>query len=283
MPQIVYSATGFPANYGPGLSGVNSISVSWAELVWAAVSVGKAQLQDLALYGVFSALEMTYRTAIVYANLQETPVGYVRRSAAYDGLDPSEKGAISYFIGLTLAKLMAGRLLSVPWLMHLDVYRAILDPVLLGASKPDLVGLTQDGEWIVVEAKGRTNTFVASVLTDAKLQTQQLTTIQGMAPVLRMATLSFFDSAGILRMAVEDPKSEQRMRIPDLPLTPGLILESYYRPFETRIERALATKQEKLRGQTFRVAQLPELDMWVGLSETRLVSHSRAMSQHMCG
>jgi hypothetical protein len=29
----------------------------------------------------------------------------------------------------------------VPWLMHLDVYRQQLWPVLLGKEKPDLVGL----------------------------------------------------------------------------------------------------------------------------------------------
>jgi hypothetical protein len=79
--------------------------------------------------------------------------------------------------------------------------------------------------------------------------------------------LSFFDSAGVLRVALDDPKGDER-RIPDLPLTPDLVMSSYYRPFKTRIERALTTKREELRGEAFRVAHLPELDMWVGLSET---------------
>lgn len=270
MPKIPYLASGFPPTSASTLKGANEIAVTWAEIVWAAISVGKAQLQDLSLYGVFSALEMTYRTAIIYANLQQSPNGYVQRSSAYDGLDPSEKSAISYFIGLTMAKLLAGRLLSVPWLMHLDVYRKLLAPVLAGKSRPDLVGIDTSGNWIVVEAKGRTNNFVASVLDAAKLQTQQLTTIQGFVPLLRVASESFFDTAGILSVALSDPPGK-RTEVPDLPLTPGLILDSYYRPFQTRLHEATMVGDEKLRGEVFRIAHLPELDMWVGLSQRNRV------------
>ena len=119
MPTIPYDATNFPASYGATLAGQNSLSALWPQIAWAAISVGKAQLQHLTQYGVFSAFEMAYRLAIVYANLQETLQGRIRRSSAYDGLDPSEKSTISYFVGLTMAKLFAGQLLGVPWLMHL--------------------------------------------------------------------------------------------------------------------------------------------------------------------
>jgi hypothetical protein len=130
-----------------------------------------------------------------------------------------------------------------------------------------MVGLTAAGQWVVVEAKGRTNGFVASVLDSAKTQTQQLTTIQGIAPVLRIASLSFFDNTGILHAAINDPQ-EEREKIPDLPLTPGLILDSYYRPFKARFDQALTVIQEEVRGETFRVVHFPEFDTWVGLSET---------------
>ncbi|MGH9635673.1 MAG: hypothetical protein ACRD72_12650 [Candidatus Angelobacter sp.] len=247
------------------MDGTHELPVSWAEIIWAAVSVGKAQLQDLTLYGVFSAFEMAYRIAMMYANLRENPSGYICRSSAYNGLDPSEKGAISYFVGLTMSKLLVGRLLSVPWLMHLDVYRLLLAPILLADSKPDMVGLTVAGQWVVVEAKGRTNRFVASVLAAAKDQTQQLTTIQGVAPTLRVASLSSFDN-GILHVAIDDP-NEERARLADLPLTPELILENYYRPFKARLEEPLEVAQERVRGESFRVAHLPDVDMWIGLGE----------------
>jgi len=58
-----------------------------------------------------------------------------------------------------MAKAFAERVLEVPWLMHLDVCRDELLPVFEGQSHPDLVGQTAGGDWIVVEAKGRSNSF----------------------------------------------------------------------------------------------------------------------------
>jgi hypothetical protein len=46
----------------------------------------------------------------VWANLREEANAWIVRSDAFLGLDPSEKCAISYFLGLTVAKLLAERL-----------------------------------------------------------------------------------------------------------------------------------------------------------------------------
>ncbi len=72
MPTITYTADGFPSAYGNALAGTFSINVSWGEIVWAAISVGKSQLAHVAQYGVFS----------IYANLWESPSGSLRRSLA---------------------------------------------------------------------------------------------------------------------------------------------------------------------------------------------------------
>src|SRR5258708_24977418 len=109
---------------------------------------------------------------------------------------------------MTLAKLFANRLLSVPWMMHLDVYRQQLQPVLSGRSKPDFVGLNSNNDWVVIEAKGRTNDFEESVLQTAKAQTQKLATIQGTRPVLRVATLAYF-AAGNLELVMRDPERKE--------------------------------------------------------------------------
>jgi hypothetical protein len=89
MPTIPYQAENFGAVYGPNLAGTHTLTVSWPQIVWAALSVGKAQ-GDLALHGEFSLFEMAYRVAIVFANLREVESGEIVRSSAYDGLDPSE-------------------------------------------------------------------------------------------------------------------------------------------------------------------------------------------------
>jgi hypothetical protein len=131
--------------------------------------------------------EIAYRAAVLYANLCETEAGRIRRSEAYDGLDPSEKSAISYFLGLTVAKAFAELRLAVPWLMHLDVYRQELQPVLSGASRPDLVGRAVTGEWVAVESKGRTNAFDVRALQLAKGQVAQLVAVGGQPTALQIA------------------------------------------------------------------------------------------------
>jgi hypothetical protein len=267
MPVITYTAEGFPSTYGGALAGTFSVNLSWEEIIWAAISVGKAQLAHLSQYGVFSTFEFIYRAAIIYANLLESPSGVLKRSSAYDGLDPSEKGAISYFIGMTFAKLFASRLLSVPWLMHLDVYRQQLQPVLQGRSKPDFVGLNSNNDWVVLEAKGRTNDFEESVMQTAKAQTQNLTTIQGSLPILRVASLACF-AAGNLKFVMRDPERKKGgEKLPDLPLNKRDFLTIYYRPFQTWLDQADGVRVITVDGLRYRVGSFPGFDLFIGYPE----------------
>jgi hypothetical protein len=267
MPTISYTAANFPAIYGSNLAGIHDLEVSWGELIWAALTVGKARLQNLTQYGVFSVFEATYRAAIIYANLREASDGVLVRSSAYDGLDPSEKGAISYFIGLTVVKLFSNRLLNVPWLMHLDVYREDLQAVLVGRSRPDLVGLNTNYDWVVVEAKGRTNDFERPTLQQAKVQAQQISTIQGTQPVLRVGSLAYFDE-GSLRFAIRDPEGHtRRERIPDLPLTKDMLRTGYYRPFHAWLEESALVEEAVIHDRPYIIASIPEFDLSVGLPD----------------
>jgi hypothetical protein len=172
---------------------------------------------------------MVYRAAIIFANLREGAEGDILRSSAYEGLDPSEKGAISYFIGVTLTTLFADAVVDVPWLMHFDVYRKELQPISLGKEKPDLVGLKANGDWIVVEAKGRTNDYSEAALAKAKSQSQQLTTIQGKGPLLRVGALAHFKNSSLC-FVMRDPKREGHTKeIPDLPAWAVLCKKERYR------------------------------------------------------
>lgn len=266
MPRITYTAGGFSTALGRSLLGTHSLSVSWAEIIWAAISVGRGRLGHLTQYGVFSAFEITYRAALIYANLREGPNGVLGRSSAYNGLDPSEKGAVSYFLGMTLAKLFSHRLLRVPWLMHLDVYRQQLQPILLGKSRPDFVGLTTTSDWVVMEAKGRTNEYEESVLQNAKIQTQQLTTVQGASPVFRVGCLAYF-SAGNLQFAMRDPEgNSDEEKIKDLPLVKETLLRDYYRPFQVWLQEATGVRKVMIRRRIYHAVALEEFDLSVGLS-----------------
>jgi hypothetical protein len=63
------------------------------------------------------------------------------RTDAFMQMDPTEKGALNYFLGLVACKLFASKLLDAPWTLHLDVYRGALNPRLFSVSPPEMATL----------------------------------------------------------------------------------------------------------------------------------------------
>ena len=74
---------------------------------------------------------------------------------------------------MAICKLFAAKLLDAPWLLHLNVFRPMLNPVLTGRSHPDLVGQTQSGQWLAFESKGRVSSPAADAKNKAKAQAQR--------------------------------------------------------------------------------------------------------------
>ena len=190
MPRLNYTAKGFHPNLGGCLNGSHSIDVTWAELIWAGITVGRKSWEDVIRHGYHSFLEIIYRTAILKANLSSSPQGEFIKTDAYKSLDPSEKSAISYFLGLSFAKLIAHRLLSVPWLVHLDCLDLSID--MKGNNRPDLIGTNLSGEWCVFEAKGRTHTIDEKLIQKAKNQVQAIKKINSMDPYIQGISLTHF-------------------------------------------------------------------------------------------
>jgi hypothetical protein len=178
MPSVECSISDFTGTYSH-LSAKDTLIVSWPQLIWAAITVGRAGWQDILHDGLFSRFEIVYRVAIIGANLFEGPSGALAKTEAYRRLDPSEKAAISYFLGLNVVKVFVGACLDTPWLMHLDVYGKKFDAECPSKSRPDLFGLNTFHDWIVVESKGRTNQCKTSDLTKAKEQSEKLSSIGG--------------------------------------------------------------------------------------------------------
>ena len=122
--------------------------------------------------------EAVFRWSMVRMALEQRgPRGFkLRRTDAFKSLDPTEKGAVNYFLGMVFCKLFAAELLDTPWLLHLDVFRAQLDPrTLQGRSRPDLVGKhSSSGAWHAFECKGRASVPSQPEKNKAKAQAQRL-------------------------------------------------------------------------------------------------------------
>jgi len=117
MIDISYTSDKFPPHLGPNFQGTQLCTCSWSDLVWACMTVGKARQSYLLYFGRYSCWELINRASFVYANLRQSSNRRVHRSDVYIASDPSEKTAISYFLGLASAKLLSEKYLHVPWLV----------------------------------------------------------------------------------------------------------------------------------------------------------------------
>lgn len=157
--------------------------------------------------------EALFRLSLVRMALQQRPAGNrLRRTKAAKTLDPSEKGAVSYFLGMAICKLFSARLLNAPWLLHLDVFRPDLDIHLTGRSRPDLVGQTNGGEWVAIESKGRLSMPNNEAKNKAKAQAQRVVIIDGKSPSYYIGGIAFFRN-DVLRFFWRDPEPNRLRNI----------------------------------------------------------------------
>ena len=202
---IPYTATNFAATSPARLIGSHTLPTTWTDIVWAAVTAGKSGAAHLLAHRWHSMADVVVRSHTIYANLRQRGV-HVDRSTLYDCLDPTEKGATSYFLGMAMAKLFAAELFATPWLFHVSQATSGGARIVFkrgSKSQPDLIGQSSVGDWIVVEAKGRTNGLDSKALAKAKLQTAMIRTINGTPPSLRVALQVYFDDQ--LRVRIDDP------------------------------------------------------------------------------
>jgi hypothetical protein len=265
MPVIPYRATNFSGQFA-AVNGNHQIQVSWAQIVWAAITAGKAAGDEYA-YGIYSAIERLHRASMIRAYLLEANSGRILQTIPYVTSDPSEKTSISFYLGMTLAKLFAELLFAVPRMLHVAVYGQNFQIATgEGASRPDLIGLAANGDWFVFEAKGRSNGFEAEALQVAKLQAEQITTIDNLAPVCRIASQSFFSTDG-LRFRMDDPPQERSGVTRAIGITRDRFEHAYYDPLRTIIASRGTGVDIDIAGQRFHGTRIAEADIVIAMSQ----------------
>lgn len=66
MPRIPYQATNFSGGFAQVNTNNAEITVTWPQLVWAAITAGKAAGDEYA-YGIYSTLERLHRASMIRA------------------------------------------------------------------------------------------------------------------------------------------------------------------------------------------------------------------------
>lgn len=259
MPIVHYTAEKFGSHWGAHLSGGHNIALSWNELIWAAMTMGKPGVAYLLSHGWHSISDLVVRSHTVYANLYEQS-SHIEKSRLYVGLDPTEKSGVSYFMGMLAAKVLAGRLLDTPWLFHVSMTGGLGGAVALkGKSAPDLVGLRRQRDWIVAEAKGRSWRYSASAMRAAKMQTRQVRKVNGCFPALRVAIQASFNPR--LEWVIEDPEEYEEKAI-DLTFDVDDALERYYSASRMATDSGQGIE---IGGQAYLARELTEIGVTVAL------------------
>lgn len=265
MPVIPYRATNFSGTLA-AVNGNGQLQVTWAQLVWAAITAGKAAGDEYA-YGIYSAVERLHRASMMRAYLLEGNSGRLLQTMPYVTSDPSEKTSISFYLGITLAKLFAEVFFDVPRMLHVAVYGENYQVAAgQGASRPDLIGLSVNGDWFVFEAKGRSNGFEADALAAAKVQAEQIISIDNAVPACRIASQCFFSTDG-LRFRMDDPPRSARGRTRAVKMTVNDFDHAYYEPLQNIIASRETAADIDIAGRRFRGVRIAEADILVALPE----------------
>lgn len=222
--RIEFTSQAFPASY-TFRSGI--LETSWSEILWAAITLGRPSTYHVFRHGPSSFHEAIFRLALIRMAVEQDWSLHLRRTDAFAALDPTEKGMVSYFLGMTLCKLFASKLLATPWLLHLDVFREHLNPAILGRSRPDLVGEDVSGRWHAFESKGRSAAPSRSDKSKAKFQALRLISIGNQNCSMNIGSFAFF-SSDVLEFFWKDPDPETAMPI-ELPRPDGE-WRYYYEP-----------------------------------------------------
>jgi len=210
--------------------GDKSFEFSEQELLWASLTVGAPSLavaiQNIRDSPAFALHKWFAIRSVVKIKDQE-----LRLVPSYKNLDQSEKVVLSYWAGMIFAKLVAEKILDVPWVAHA---RLLKKQKRLGVipsttkSLPDLIGLDPSKEWHVLEAKGLQRKPTPDQKILYKQQAERIGTVDGKKPKTRNYCITRIKSK--LSVELHDPDKVAKDSIA-FAIKPLDIQRYYYEPF----------------------------------------------------
>jgi hypothetical protein len=176
-----------------------------AAYMGAALTLGSQSWRDMWGRG-FRGIASRLATGVSRLCEMRVSDGMLRLHPSFYRLDMSEMGSASYWHGMILAKLVAYSELSVPWLLHVDELRTqgLLTTVGGTNERGDMVGRCTKARWHVVEAKGRSRPYPATLVQKAKDQAANVTKVSGTTPSTTCACISRLSKDGIF-VLLDDP------------------------------------------------------------------------------
>lgn len=176
------------------INGVYDLKFNNMDLIRAVVSIGHSDWRSVFRGGVGRLYELLYYTTGTIAYINKKKGNLVLQNNFYS-LDMSDKIPISYRLGMGVTKLVAEKLLDIPWLLHVDklVSNGMASIVSGTRERGDLAGLDLNLNWHVLEAKGRSNPPSKNDVIKGKNQAGRIVTINGKVPETKSVCMSYFN------------------------------------------------------------------------------------------
>lgn len=261
MFHIPYETAGFSA----GFPGQGRLYCSWPALLHSAVmlsgsTAGAGTFGTSWLPGI--ALEYLWRAALVGANLkQQRGTCPLLQTDQYWGLDRSEKGAVSFFLGQVSAKHFAENLLNSSIFTRVDEALEVAGMPVTG-RRPDFYGYSPAGGVFATEAKGRTGMWNIKLMRDAKAQATLLPPVLGSGTHHSIAHVAYFERFEWKARLEDPPRPHWGEDGPSV----AAVVYAYYSPLAALLQEREG-QPAQLEGAEYAMAELPEVDLRVGLRQ----------------
>jgi len=265
MSVISLQMSGFGGIYS-ALNSSTMLSINRWDAVRAIVTVGAERDSDLIAHGSSSIFKHAAMSFIIMSVLDFDATSLTTNSL-FDSLDPTEKGNLSYWLGMAFAKLACESRLHVPWLAHADpLIRSGRATLAGGNARADLIGRDLNGKWHVVEAKCRSSTVEPDLLERAKNQAINITQVAGQDPDTHCASLVRLFDRPISCQFVDPKKRGRRTRIE---FGEDDFFSQYYHPFVEFFERNRSVERT-IGGDLYQIAPLirsgtEKMDVYLGV------------------
>ncbi|MER7414024.1 hypothetical protein [Streptomyces cacaoi] len=234
--EVWYRAENFP----PEFMRTHRMRFSAADLAHALFVTGRAPA-DRSKHGMTSVYEWLHRTMLIPAYLRRTPLGRIVRSDLARELDRSEKVALSYMLGQAMTGIFSEKVVSVPFLMHVDRYGGRYGMTFAPniRKRADLFGRRESGGWVVAEAKGRSGSVPQGVRRAISTQKRSIRSIAGKRPEIAYGCIAHFPrqpgGSEFLSVLAIDPADEEPEAV-GLQVDPDKFIQAYYEPFIAALE-----------------------------------------------
>ena len=207
----------------------HNIQFNWPQLRHAVVTMGFPSLRA-ALPSTQHALAFAlHKIFALECIIKIDDRGTLKLHDKYENLDQSEKGVLSYWLGMCIAKIVAYEILDVSWPVHFRHFMKE-NPIEMNIKKsPDYVGSDSKGNWHVIEAKGFHPEPGLINRGRWKEQVGSIDSILGKPPETRSYCLTRVKKKITIEL-VDPPGNKGKTKF-DLSITPEQTQKFYYQPY----------------------------------------------------